>query len=101
VDWVMEDVGQADYLLHIHDFTAEDVLETLNRIQLGRDSVVKQIASYLRSTLPVSKLQYDTLADLAVVHQPLLKTSPEGVGHLSPGQTAWVSKNSFPHGRKP
>jgi len=66
VDWVMEDLGQTDYLLHIRDFRAEDVIEALDRIELRKDIVVNQIASYLRSIPSVSELQYDTLADLAL-----------------------------------
>jgi polysaccharide pyruvyl transferase WcaK-like protein len=65
VDWVMEDVGQTDYLLQIRDFTAEDVIGSLDRIQLQRDAVLEQIASYRSRILSVSALQYDGLARLA------------------------------------
>jgi len=66
VDWVMEDLGQTESLLHIHDFTAEDVIEALDRIELRRGVVVEQIASYRQRILSVSELQYHTLAALAV-----------------------------------
>ena len=66
VDWVMEDLGQTDYLLHISDFRAADVVEALHRLQIRRDTAVKQIASYLQSIPSASKLQYDTLAKLAL-----------------------------------
>ena len=46
VDWVMEDLGQTDYLLHIRDFTSEDVIEALSRIEFRRNLVVGQIRSY-------------------------------------------------------
>jgi polysaccharide pyruvyl transferase WcaK-like protein len=65
VDWVMEDLGQTDYLLQIRDFTAEDVLDALDRIEPRRNVVMEQIRSYRHQTLPVSALQYDALAELA------------------------------------
>jgi polysaccharide pyruvyl transferase WcaK-like protein len=69
VDWVMEDLGQSDCLLHIRDFRAEDVIAALDDIEHRRDFVVKQISSYLRSILSVSTLQYDTLANFALAGQ--------------------------------
>lgn len=65
VDWVMEDLGQTDYLLHIHDFTAEDVVQALDRIQLRSGSVAAQIRSYQLAIHSVFTRQYDALADLA------------------------------------
>jgi polysaccharide pyruvyl transferase WcaK-like protein len=67
VDWVMEDVGQTDCLLQIRDFTAEDVIRTLDRIKLRRGAVLEQIASYRHRIRSVSALQYDALAELAIV----------------------------------
>ncbi len=64
VDWVMQDLGQTDYLLHIRDFTAADVIEALDRITPRKDVVVKQIASYRQRILAASSLQYDKLAEL-------------------------------------
>jgi polysaccharide pyruvyl transferase WcaK-like protein len=64
VDWVMEDLGQTDYLLQIRDFVAEDVLKTLDRISHHRMIVVEQIVSYQRRILAVSRLQYDIIAEL-------------------------------------
>jgi len=69
VDWVMEDLGQTDYLLHFRDFRAEDVVDALERIKYRRDAVVKRIALYLDSIVSVSKLQYDTLAALTLEGQ--------------------------------
>jgi polysaccharide pyruvyl transferase WcaK-like protein len=66
VDWVMEDVRQTDYLLQFRDFTSEGVIEALDRLELRRDIVLQQIASYRRRTLPVAESQYDILADLAM-----------------------------------
>jgi polysaccharide pyruvyl transferase WcaK-like protein len=66
VDWVMEDVGQTDYLLQFRDFTSEGVIEALDRLELRRDIVLQQIASYRCRILPVTDSQYDILADLAM-----------------------------------
>jgi polysaccharide pyruvyl transferase WcaK-like protein len=69
VDWVMEDLGQTDYLLQIRDFTAEEVLERLDRIKVRRNVVVEQIASYPKGIFSLSARQYDTLAGLVLAHQ--------------------------------
>ena len=66
VDWVMEDARQTDYLLHIHDFSSEDVIEALDRIELHRSFVAGQIRSYQLEILPASTRQYDALAELAL-----------------------------------
>jgi polysaccharide pyruvyl transferase WcaK-like protein len=66
VDWVMEDLCQTDYLLHIRDFTAEDVIQALHRIELHRNAVLQQIASYRPQFASVSARQYDALVALAV-----------------------------------
>jgi polysaccharide pyruvyl transferase WcaK-like protein len=68
VDWVMQDVGQTDYLLQIRDFTAQDLIGTLDRIKLRREIVQEQIASYRDRILSDSSLQYDRLAELARVN---------------------------------
>jgi polysaccharide pyruvyl transferase WcaK-like protein len=71
VDWVMEDLQQTDYLLHVQDFTAEEVLNAFDRIKVHRDAVVQQIASYRRGifSTPASARQYDLLAGLALRHR--------------------------------
>jgi polysaccharide pyruvyl transferase WcaK-like protein len=66
VDWVMEDVGQTEYLLQIHDFTAERVLEALDFISLRREVAVGKIESYLQQILSSFEQQYDRLANLAL-----------------------------------
>jgi polysaccharide pyruvyl transferase WcaK-like protein len=68
VDWVMEDLQQTDYLLHIHDFTAEEVLDALDRIKLRKDTVVDRIISYRQEVLPALARQYDSLASLVLEH---------------------------------
>jgi polysaccharide pyruvyl transferase WcaK-like protein len=72
VDWVMEDLHQTDYLLQIRDFTAEEVLNALDRIKARRDAVLEQIASYRKGTLSASARQYDTLARLVLAHHQSL-----------------------------
>jgi polysaccharide pyruvyl transferase WcaK-like protein len=67
VDWVMEDLGQTDYLLQIRDFAAEDVIKALDRIELHRNAVMEQIASYRHRVSSEFERQYDTLANFAWV----------------------------------
>jgi polysaccharide pyruvyl transferase WcaK-like protein len=67
VDWVMEDLCQTDYLLQIRDFTAENVIQALDRLALRRNCVMEQIGSYRDRALSVSALQYDTLGEFARV----------------------------------
>ena len=71
VDWLMEDFHQTDSLLHIRDFTPEDVLGALDHLVHVRDASIHQIAAYrldgqMNST---SARQYDFLAGLALEHQ--------------------------------
>jgi polysaccharide pyruvyl transferase WcaK-like protein len=70
VDWVMEDLHQTDYLLHIQDFTAEDVLDAFDRLKVRRDAAMEQIASYRQGIFfsSASARQYDLLAELAMGH---------------------------------
>ena len=65
VDWVMEDLGQTDYLLHIGDFTAEAVIAALDRAKMRGDFIAEQMRSYRRETLSACAKQYDALARLA------------------------------------
>jgi polysaccharide pyruvyl transferase WcaK-like protein len=71
VNWLMQDIGQTDYLLQIHDFTAEDVLKAIDHIQLNRLTVVEKIMSYRQKILPGLQGQYDALARLAGLHRGL------------------------------
>jgi polysaccharide pyruvyl transferase WcaK-like protein len=70
VDWVLEYLHQSEYRLDIRDFTAEDVLRVLDRIQAGRVAVVEQIETCRRQILASSSstYQYDLLARLALDH---------------------------------
>lgn len=66
VDWVMQDLGQTDYLLHIRDFRAEDVIDALDRIELHSGSVAAKIQSYKLGIESAFTQQYDGLAELAM-----------------------------------
>jgi polysaccharide pyruvyl transferase WcaK-like protein len=65
VDWVMQDVGQTDYLLHINNFMPEDVLQALQRLSRNRKEILEQIAAYRQRISALLSLQYDTLAKIA------------------------------------
>ena len=65
VDWVMADLGQADYLLQIRDFVAKDVLNALDRLEFDKQSVGSEIGIYGQRTLSESAPQYDALARIA------------------------------------
>ena len=64
VDWVMQDLGQTDYLLHINNFLPEDVLEALDRLNRNCDNIRGQIAAYHRRVFPLFSLQYDSLVKM-------------------------------------
>jgi polysaccharide pyruvyl transferase WcaK-like protein len=66
VDWVMEDLGQTDYLLQIRNFAAGNVIEALDRIEARADGVAEQIGSYQRRILAALALQYDALAEFVL-----------------------------------
>lgn len=65
VDRVMEDVGQSDFLLQIQDFSTDDVITTLSRIENNRIAVAEEIASYTRRARCVLDSQFDLLAQTA------------------------------------
>jgi polysaccharide pyruvyl transferase WcaK-like protein len=69
VNWVMQDLGLADYLLPINDFDAEDVLGVLDNLKNSEDSVAARISSYQLGTRSAFDRQYYTLAELAVANQ--------------------------------
>jgi polysaccharide pyruvyl transferase WcaK-like protein len=66
VDWVMEDLGQTDYLLQISDFAAAHVIRALDCIELHRDAIVDRIASYRHRILSDCAQQYDALVEFIV-----------------------------------
>jgi polysaccharide pyruvyl transferase WcaK-like protein len=69
VNAVMSDLGQTDYLLQIRDFTSNDVIKALDRLELRRDVVLQQIASYRHQMISVFARQYDTLAKVATARR--------------------------------
>lgn len=73
VDWVMEDLGQTDYLLQICDFSTGDVVGALDRLQLHKTAAAELIASYQRRILPICMVQYDSIAQLALSSHRLRK----------------------------
>jgi polysaccharide pyruvyl transferase WcaK-like protein len=64
VDWVMEDLGQTEYLFHIHDVAAQAVIAALEKIDLQKIAASK-ISDYLQEIRSISVQQYDRLARLA------------------------------------
>jgi polysaccharide pyruvyl transferase WcaK-like protein len=66
VDWLMQDLGLTDYLLHIKDFTADDVIAALSRVETRRAAIVRQITSYRQQCSSGFERQYDALAGLAM-----------------------------------
>jgi polysaccharide pyruvyl transferase WcaK-like protein len=68
VDWLMQDTGQTDTLLQIHNFTAADVFNAIERLQLNRFETMDRINTYQQRILPRLKSQYDDLVRLAGVH---------------------------------
>lgn len=67
VDWVMEDFGQTDYLMSIGNFSADDVLTAVDRLEQNKSLAEKQIASYRSRVSTVLEAQFDTLASAACV----------------------------------
>jgi polysaccharide pyruvyl transferase WcaK-like protein len=68
VDWVMQDLQQSDFLLHIRDFQADEVTEAIRRLTTRKDAIIRQLASYRQRILADSAKQYDFLAGLALAH---------------------------------
>jgi polysaccharide pyruvyl transferase WcaK-like protein len=70
VDWVMQDLGQADYLFPIRDFKAEEVVEGIEHLEINGNVVKEEIRTYQQETRSVSARQYDKLAELARTTRP-------------------------------
>jgi polysaccharide pyruvyl transferase WcaK-like protein len=64
VDWVMQDLHQTDSLLHIQNFSAQDIVTALERIESRKDAIVKQIDFHRQETAKAFSLQYDFLMGL-------------------------------------
>jgi polysaccharide pyruvyl transferase WcaK-like protein len=66
VDWVMQDLGQTEFLLHIRDFASEDVIKAIDLLQLSRAAVTEKLAAYQRQNATALAGQYDWLAQVAM-----------------------------------
>lgn len=65
VDWLMADCDQSDYRLDIRDFTAQDAMDALGRLEDNRDAALQKIASHRQGVALACARQYDALAVLA------------------------------------
>jgi len=70
VDRIMRELGQTDYLLQIRDFSAQDVIDALCRIEKNRKAVAEEIASYTQQARRVLELHFDLIAHRAHVEKP-------------------------------
>lgn len=66
VDWVMQDLGQTEFLLHIRDFVSEDVIKALDLLQLSRTAVTEKLVAYQSQNATDLARQYDWLAQVAM-----------------------------------
>lgn len=66
VDWVMKDLGQSDSVLAIRDFTGQQVIESLARLERRKQEVVQRLAAYRQQALEYSSPQYDAIARMAL-----------------------------------
>lgn len=78
VDWVMKDLDQTEYLLHIRDFVADDVVKAVDRAQFCRAEVVEKLAAYQRRNTTALAKQYDSLAEIAMGGRRSTPPSPNG-----------------------
>jgi polysaccharide pyruvyl transferase WcaK-like protein len=81
VDWLMEDVGQSEYLLKIENSTARDVLRAIEEIEGCREVVIDRISSYLSSVVRDSQRQFDLLETLVL--QSSSESAPPAVDERS------------------
>jgi polysaccharide pyruvyl transferase WcaK-like protein len=65
VDWVMEDLGQTEFLLHIRDFVSEDLIKAIDHLQLRRAEVTERLTAYQTQNATALAKQYDSLVKLA------------------------------------
>lgn len=68
VDWIMEDLDQTEYLLHIGAFTTDDVIKAIDHLQMNRVGVTEKLVRYQRQNAAVLGMQYDCLVGLASAH---------------------------------
>lgn len=63
---MMRDLDLTDYLLQIRNFTAEDVIQALDRLLARREAVVEKITSYQGRISSLLELQYEKLKSFAL-----------------------------------
>lgn len=78
VDWLMQDIGLPECRLSIRDFTAGDVIQALDRIELRRKTTLDHIASRRRQFAVSCSEQYEALATLAIRRARCERTSRPG-----------------------
>ena len=66
VDWVMNDLGQTEFLLPIRDFVAEDVVQAVDRMQHHKAEVIEKLSAYQGRVTSALTSQYESLANLAM-----------------------------------
>jgi len=70
VDWVMKDLDQTAYLLHIRDFVAQDLVNAVSQANRCRAEVIEKLTAYQSQNRAVLARQYDLLVGLAMrVHR--------------------------------
>ena len=68
VDWVMDDLGQTEYLLHIRTFVSDDIIKAIERLQPRGAQITQQLVEYQSRNATALAAQYDRLAKLATDH---------------------------------
>lgn len=66
VDWVMQDLGQTEFLLHIRDFVSQDLIKAFDLLQLSRAAVTEKLVTYQSQNATTLARQYDWLAQVAM-----------------------------------
>lgn len=69
VNWVMEDLNQQAYVLQIQDFSAEELIEAVEKVESRREEIEAQIASYQEQIAPVVAGQYRRISELVTIQR--------------------------------
>ncbi|HWF90754.1 MAG TPA: polysaccharide pyruvyl transferase family protein [Terriglobales bacterium] len=69
VDWVMQDLEQTEYLLHIRDFTSEDVLTRVEEMKVQNSAITEYLGTHKKNNQALFASQYDALAELVLAHR--------------------------------
>jgi len=68
VDWAMQDLGQTEYLLHIREFTSQDVVAGIERLKTHSGAITEHLGGHKKSDQILFAGQYDALARLALAY---------------------------------